>query len=150
MTLQEKIRFNMHLTDEEVKEMEKGMDPSLFIPYDQQDKDREAKRDWRTNEEKIVDGDLPLPKNKKIVDGKLVLKTYKELYDEGIISKEKYSDTQRQTRNFYLEQTDKYMIPDYPIKEKDREKMKEYREYLRHLPEDLNWPDVKIDLLELK
>ena len=37
----------------------------------------------------------------------------------------------RSVRNQYLEQTDKYMIADYPITDEEREQYKAYRVYLR-------------------
>ena len=45
----------------------------------------------------------------------------------------------RQVRNQYLEQTDKYMIVDYPITDEERELYKQYREYLRTYPECQDW-----------
>lgn len=45
----------------------------------------------------------------------------------------------RAVRNQYLEQTDKYMIADYPIADEEREMYKQYREYLRDYPETENW-----------
>ena len=45
----------------------------------------------------------------------------------------------RSVRNQYLEQTDKYMIADYPITEEERELYKQYREYLRDYTLSENW-----------
>ena len=45
----------------------------------------------------------------------------------------------RTVRNQYLEQTDKYMIADYPITDDERELYKQYREYLRTYPECRDW-----------
>ena len=45
----------------------------------------------------------------------------------------------RSVRNQYLEQTDKYMITDYPITDDERELYKQYREYLRTYPECRDW-----------
>ena len=45
----------------------------------------------------------------------------------------------RAVRNQYLEQTDKYMIADYPITDEERELYKRYREYLRTYPECQDW-----------
>ena len=45
----------------------------------------------------------------------------------------------RAVRNQYLEQTDKYMIADYPITNDERELYKQYREYLRTYPECQDW-----------
>ena len=45
----------------------------------------------------------------------------------------------RAVRNQYLEQTDKYMITDYPITDEERELYRQYREYLRTYPECRDW-----------
>ena len=45
----------------------------------------------------------------------------------------------RAVRNQYLEQTDKFMIVDYPITDDERELYKQYREYLRTYPECQDW-----------
>ena len=41
----------------------------------------------------------------------------------------------RAVRNQYLEQTDKFMITDYPITEEERELYRQYRVYLRDYPD---------------
>ena len=45
----------------------------------------------------------------------------------------------RAVRNQYLEQTDKYMITDYPITDEERELYRQYRTYLRTYPECQDW-----------
>ena len=45
----------------------------------------------------------------------------------------------RAVRNQYLEQTDKFMLADYPITDEERELYKQYREYLRTYPECRDW-----------
>ena len=45
----------------------------------------------------------------------------------------------RAVRNQYLEQTDKFMIADYPIADEERELYKQYRTYLRAYPECRDW-----------
>ena len=45
----------------------------------------------------------------------------------------------RSVRNQYLEQTDKYMIVDYPITDDERELYKQYRTYLRDYTLSENW-----------
>ena len=45
----------------------------------------------------------------------------------------------RTVRNMYLEQTDKYMITDYPITDEERELYRQYRTYLRTYPECRDW-----------
>ena len=56
--------------------------------------------------------------------------------DEAI---EQRKEQVRSVRNQYLEQTDKYMIADYPIADEERELYKQYREYLRTYPECQDW-----------
>lgn len=65
-------------------------------------------------------------------DGQFVL----IVSDEAI--EQKKADV-RAVRNQYLEQTDKYMIADYPITDEERELYKQYREYLRTYPECQDW-----------
>lgn len=45
----------------------------------------------------------------------------------------------RFVRNQYLEQTDKFMITDYPITDEERELYKKYRGYLRDYTLSENW-----------
>lgn len=45
----------------------------------------------------------------------------------------------RAVRNQYLEQTDKFMITDYPISDDERELYKHYRTYLRDYTLTDNW-----------
>lgn len=45
----------------------------------------------------------------------------------------------RAIRNQYLSDTDKYMIPDFPITEAEEAQYIQYREYLRNYPETENW-----------
>ena len=56
--------------------------------------------------------------------------------DEAI---EQRKEQVRAVRNQYLEQTDKYMITDYPITNEERELYKQYRVYLRTYPECQDW-----------
>lgn len=66
------------------------------------------------------------------IDGEYVLTSS----DEAIEQKKAQV---RSVRNQYLEQTDKYMIADYPITDDERELYKQYREYLRTYPECQDW-----------
>ena len=56
--------------------------------------------------------------------------------DEAI---EQRKEQVRAVRNQYLEQTDKYMITDYPISDDERELYRQYRTYLRTYPECRDW-----------
>lgn len=49
-------------------------------------------------------------------------------------------------RNELLLKTDKYMISDYPISEEEREEWKVYRQKLRDLTEQENWPGNVINI----
>ena len=61
-------------------------------------------------------------------DGQFVL----TVSDEAI---EQRKEEVRAVRNQYLEQTDKYMITDYPITSTQKAKYKQYRAYLRDYPD---------------
>ena len=65
-------------------------------------------------------------------DGQFVL----TVSDEAI---EQRKEEVRSVRNQYLEQTDKFMIADYPITDDERELYRQYREYLRTYPEFQDW-----------
>ncbi len=54
----------------------------------------------------------------------------------------------RARRNQLLEQTDKYMLSDFPIDTKLRGKYRDYRDYLRTLPKIFN--DETIDKAKVK
>lgn len=45
----------------------------------------------------------------------------------------------REIRDNALEQTDKYMIADFPITDEEREQYKAYRQYLRDYTKQNNW-----------
>ena len=45
----------------------------------------------------------------------------------------------REVRNSYLEASDKYMIVDFPISDKEREEYKSYRQYLRDYTSQSEW-----------
>ena len=65
-------------------------------------------------------------------DGQFVL----TVLDEAI---EQRKEQVRAVRNQYLEQTDKYMIADYPITDEEREQYKAYRVYLRDYTLEDEW-----------
>lgn len=50
----------------------------------------------------------------------------------------------RAERDKLLRMTDKYMLADYPISEEEREKYRQYRQYLRDIPEQESFPDEGI------
>lgn len=65
-------------------------------------------------------------------DGQFVL----TVSDEAI---EQRKEQVRSVRNQYLEQTDKFLIADYPITDEEREMYKQYRTYLRDYTLSENW-----------
>ena len=50
----------------------------------------------------------------------------------------------RAERDALLAQTDKYMLSDFPITDEKREQYKAYRQYLRDLPEQAEFPNVDV------
>ena len=50
----------------------------------------------------------------------------------------------RAERDNLLAQTDKYTLPDYPITEEKLAQYKAYRQYLRDLPEQTEFPNVDV------
>lgn len=50
----------------------------------------------------------------------------------------------RAKRNQLLEQTDKFMLSDFPLDTSQRTKYKEYRQYLRNLPKMYNDESIKV------
>ena len=66
------------------------------------------------------------------INGQFVLTSSDEVIEQK-------KDDVRAVRNQYLEQTDKYMIADYPITDEERELYKQYRTYLRTYPECRDW-----------
>lgn len=61
---------------------------------------------------------------------------------------EEKAERLRQRRDNGLTVTDKYMIADYPISDSMREKYRQYRQYLRDLPDDANFPNVSLKSFE--
>ena len=76
--------------------------------------------------------------------GKYRLEEYKE--PEKTI--EELKSEKRAERDNLLAQTDKYMLPDYPITDEEREQYKAYRQYLRDLPASWSFPNVEIMTFE--
>ena len=50
----------------------------------------------------------------------------------------------RSERDAMLKSTDVYMLPDFPISDEERQLYKQYRQYLRDLPESKDFPDVDV------
>ena len=90
-------------------------------------------------------GEFPLLNNDSVEeDSEHSISDYLQVNGEFILTvsdeaiEQKKADV-RAVRNQYLEQTDKYMIADYPISDDERELYKQYREYLRTYPECQDW-----------
>ena len=58
------------------------------------------------------------------------------------------SAQKRAERDALLAQTDKYMLPDFPITEEKLAQYKAYRQYLRDLPEQAGFPNITIKKFE--
>lgn len=50
----------------------------------------------------------------------------------------------RTQRDSLLAETDKYMLPDYPITDEERQQYIAYRKYLRDLPESAGFPNIAV------
>jgi hypothetical protein len=61
-----------------------------------------------------------------------------EQYAEGLPVEQKETEV-RAVRKQYLYDTDKFMLPDFPITEEERQQYKEYRKYLRDYTETEGW-----------
>ena len=57
---------------------------------------------------------------------------------------EELSAQKRTERDSLLASTDKYMLLDFPITDEERAQYKAYRQYLRDLPEQAEFPNVAI------
>ena len=67
-----------------------------------------------------------------------------EEYKASEKTTEELAQEKRAERDNLLAQTDKYMLPDFPITDEEREQYKAYRQYLRDLPEQAGFPNVDV------
>ena len=67
-----------------------------------------------------------------------------EEYKEPEKTTEELAQEKRAERDNLLAQTDKYMLPDFPITEEKLAQYKAYRQYLRDLPESWSFPNVDV------
>ena len=86
--------------------------------------------------EKYADLAVYCNKNGKVIEDK---GDYLEAVNPPEPSDEEKKARVRQVRNQYLQQTDKFMIVDYPIADDERELYKQYRTYLRDYTLSENW-----------
>lgn len=63
-------------------------------------------------------------------------------------TEEEIAVQKRSQRDAYLQDTDKYMLADFPVTEEEKVKVVEYRTYLRDLPTDAKWPNVEVKSFE--
>lgn len=63
-----------------------------------------------------------------------------EEYQEPEISEEDLAVEIRNKRDRLLSQSDKYMLPDYPISDDDRDLIRKYRQALRDIPTQDGFP----------
>lgn len=59
-------------------------------------------------------------------------------------TQEEIAEQKRNQRDTLLFMTDRVMLPDYPITDAERERYKQYRQYLRDLPASADFPNVDI------
>ena len=71
-----------------------------------------------------------------------------EEYKEPEKTTEELAQEKRAERDNLLAQTDKYMLPDFPITEEKLAQYKAYRQYLRDLPEQAGFPNITIKKFE--
>lgn len=64
---------------------------------------------------------------------------YYKVVENSPQSIEEKQENVRYIRNNYLENTDKYMLIDFPITEEEKQKYIEYRQYLRNYTNQPNW-----------
>lgn len=99
--------------------------------------------------EKIEAGIEKLRENQIIENGEIRELTNSEMYKKGLLSEETFAAIKRNERDSLLSNTDKYLLPDFPINDEKLNKIKAYRQYLRNLPQNENFPDVEIKELEV-
>ncbi len=50
----------------------------------------------------------------------------------------------REMRDRLLAETDRYMLPDYPVTDERRQMYRQYRQYLRDIPKAADFPDIEL------
>lgn len=96
----------------------------------------------------VDEGLTVIPNGYKIEDDRFIEMSDAEKYKANLMSKAYYSKKQRDKRDKYLAATDKYMIVDFPVDENTKEKIMEYRQTLRDITKDENFPDVEIPFFD--
>lgn len=111
------------------------------IEYNYQDYDIYSQK-MIPEEELIFDEN----KQKYIQNFKVIALTGDELVNAQERKVQDYSDNVRNQRDMLLSSTDVYMLVDYPLTEEQKEEVKAYRQDLRNLPsqKDFPWIDKEI------
>ena len=103
-----------------------------------------------TREEKIAAGLEQAPAGMKLVNGCLAAMSAEERVAAGQATVDDIAAETRALRDEMLAETDRFMLPDFPLENGERELVKEYRESLRHLPERDGFPFVDVPGLDMK
>lgn len=110
--------------------------------------DSSANRSWLAAEPMAKHLELPEGLSEELCEavrdeqGEIVLQYSKERETEQII---RAWGVVRNQRDALLSETDKYMLPDFPISSEKREEIMAYRELLRKLPEVCGDPRLEIE-----
>lgn len=83
-----------------------------------------------------------------IENRKLVTASAETIKQRQQVENEQKAALLREQRDKLLYETDKYMLPDYPITEEEREEYRQYRQYLRDIPKMTGFPNI--DLLSVE
>ena len=92
--------------------------------------------------ETVDDEGNPIEKEEEYTE--LELHRFFEIKKNAEPTTDELSAQKRAERDNLLAQTDKYMLPDFPITDEEREQYKAYRQYLRDLPEQAEFPNVDV------
>ena len=72
-------------------------------------------------------------------DGQIYLKGYAPAKPDAVLAEEKRADRKR-----LLDDSDKRVLPDFPISAEEKEQWLLYREYLRNITDDPKFPNVDV------
>ena len=64
--------------------------------------------------------------------------------EQEMLTTEEKARKKRLERNFRLSESDKVMLVDYPVNSEEKEFYKKYRQYLRDLPTNENFPNLEV------
>lgn len=69
---------------------------------------------------------------------------YLESVNPPAPTEEQLAEEKREIRNQYLTDSDKYMLPDFPVSDEERALWVNYRVYLRNIPEQPEFPNIEV------